>query len=208
MRTIGRGAFAFARDASGSGKMDDMLAGSILALLFFASAPQFALHDTKGGVHTTAEWAQAKAVLVFFVTVDCPVGNGYVPEMNRIREDYASRGVVTWAVQADPYVPQPAVVKYATDYHFAFPLLLDPAQTLVKDTGATITPQAAILSPAGKVLYLGRIDNRVEDFGVSRQKATVQDLRNALDEVLAGKPVSPDRTKSVGCAIPLQDYRK
>ena len=73
---------------------------------------------------------------------------------------------------------------------------------------ATITPQAAIFTPDGKLQYLGRIDNRVEDFGQSRPKATVPDLRNALDAVLAGRPVSPDRTKSVGCAIPLRYYRR
>jgi hypothetical protein len=110
--------------------------------------------------------------------------------------------VTVWAVQADPTVPQSSVVKYAADYHYTFPLLLDPAQVLVRHAGATITPQAAVFSPEGKLLYLGRIDNRVEDFGRVRQKATVPDLRNALDAVLAGKPVSPDRTKSVGCSIP------
>ena len=154
-------------------------------------------------VHTAAEWAQAKAVVVLFVTIDCPVGNSYVPELNRLREAYAQRGVVMWAVQADPSVPEAAVAKYAGDFHYSFPLLLDPSQTLVKQAGATITPQAAIFAPDGKLLYLGRIDNRVEDFGKSRPKATVPDLRNALDAVLAGKPVSPDRTKSIGCSIPL-----
>ena len=51
-------------------------------------------------------------------------------------------------------------------------VLLDPRQVLVEHAGATITPQVAVLSPEGKVLYLGRIDNRVEDFGRSRPKAT------------------------------------
>lgn len=188
--------------------MKGMLFRTLLPLLFLSSAPHFTLRDTRGGSHTTAEWAGAKAALVFFITIDCPIGNSYVPEMNRIREAYAPRGVVTWAVQADPTVAQAAVAKYAEDYHYSFPLVLDPAQTLVKYSGATITPQAAIFSPEGKLLYLGRIDNRVEDFGMSRPKATVPDLRNALDAVLAGKPVSPDRTKSVGCSIPLKDYRK
>src|SRR5262249_31538082 len=154
-----------------------------------------------GAPHTAAEWAGAKATVVFFVTIDCPIGNSYVPEMNRIREAYAARGVVVWAVQADPTVAEKDVAKYATDYRYSFPLLLDPAQVLVRHAGATITPQAAIFSPEGKVLYLGRIDNRVEDFGRSRQKATVADLRNAVDAILAGKPVVPDHTKSVGCSI-------
>jgi peroxiredoxin len=186
--------------------MDDrMPQKAFLALFFFATAPQFHLRDTAGVTHRLSEWAQAKAAIVFFVTIDCPVGNSYVPEMNRIHEAYASRGVVTWAVQADPTVATTAVVKYASEFHYGFPLLLDPDQILVRHAGATITPQAAIFSPEGKLLYLGRIDNRVEDFGRSRPKATVPDLRNALDQVLAGRPVTPDRTKSVGCSIPKKN---
>lgn len=179
-----------------------MLPKLLAAFLFMTGMPQFRLRDTAGATHTPAEWAHAKAAVVFFVTTDCPIGNSYVPEMNRIRDTYGPRGVVIWAVQADTTVPQQTVSKYAADYHYTFPLLLDPEQILVRQTSATITPQAAILSPEGKLLYLGRIDNRVEDFGISRQKATVPDLRNALDAVLAGKPVSPDHTKSVGCSIP------
>ncbi len=173
----------------------------LLATCTWAAAPRFGLRDTAGAEHTSAEWTGKKAVLLFFVTIDCPVANSYVPEMNRIHDDYASRGVLVWAVQADPTVPQADVVRYAHDYHYGFPLILDSRQSLVAMAGATITPQAAVLTPDGKVLYLGRIDNRVADFGKQRFKATEADLRNALDEVLAGKPVAQPFTKSIGCAI-------
>ena len=161
----------------------------------------FQLRDAAGGTHTRAEWNGAKAIVLIFVTTDCPVANSYVPEMNRIRETYADRGVVIWAVQAETSTPEAEVVRYFHDYRYQFPLLLDPHQTLVQLTGATVTPQAAVLSPDGKVHYLGRIDNRVEDFGKQRPKATVPDLRNALDAVLAGRPVAQPFTKSIGCAI-------
>src|SRR5204863_6479948 len=111
------------------------------------------------------------------------------------------------AVQADPSVAEADVARYAKDFRYTFPVLLDPSQILVRHAGATITPQVAVLSPEGKLLYLGRIDNRVEDFGKSRPKATVNDLRNALDAVLAGKPVSPDRTKTIGCSIVRKSQR-
>jgi peroxiredoxin len=159
------------------------------------------LHDTEGHLHTPSEWTGAKAVVVFFVTTDCPVANSYVPEMNRIEEAYARRGVRFFAVQSDTTVPIADVAQYARDYRYQFPLLLDPRQVLVRLANATITPQAAVLAPDGKVLYLGRIDNRVADFGKQRYQATEQDLREALDEVLAGKPVAHPLTKSVGCAI-------
>ncbi len=171
------------------------------AAVAFGAVPSFRLRDTEGAVHTAAEWSGGKVVLLFFVTTDCPVANSYVPEMNRIREAYGPRGVLVYAVQADTTVPQADVARYAKDYRYAFPLLIDPRQVLVDLAGATITPQAALLSPAGKVLYLGRIDNRVEDFGKQRLRATENDLRDALDAVLAGKPVAQPVTRSVGCAI-------
>src|SRR4051795_10319678 len=121
-----------------------MLWPSTLAFLFAAYAPQFSLRDTAGVVHTSAEWANAKAAVVLFVTIDCPIGNSYVPELNRIREAYAPRGVVMWAVQADPGIAESAVAKYASDYRYSFPVLLDPQQVLVRHAGATITPQAAV----------------------------------------------------------------
>jgi len=167
----------------------------------FAGTPGFQLRDTEGHVHTPAEWTGEKAVLLFFVTTDCPVTNSYVPEMNRIRDAYAPRGVRVFAVQSDTTIPDADVARYARDYHYEYPLLLDPRQVLVRMVNATITPQAAVLAPDGKVLYLGRIDNRVADFGKQRFKATEQDLRDALDEVLAGKPVAHPFTKSIGCAI-------
>jgi len=174
-----------------------------LALMYLAGAPlAFHLHDTQGAVHAPSEWAGHKAVVLFFVTTDCPIANSYVPEMNRIRDAYAPQGVLFYAVQAEPRTPEADVARYAREYRYAFPLLLDPHQALVKLTGATITPQAAIVSPEGKVWYLGRIDNRAVDFGVQRPRATEQDLREALDAVLAGKAVPHPFTKSIGCAIP------
>ena len=174
----------------------------VLAYLAAGSPFSVPLRDTSGAVHTAAEWEQGKAVVLFFVTTDCPIAASYVPEMNRIRQTYAPRGVLFYAVQAEPRTAAAEVARYAREYGYSFPLLLDPRQELMHLTGATITPQVAVISPAGKVEYLGRIDNRVADFGVQRPRATELDLRDALDAVLAGKAVPHPRTKSLGCAIP------
>jgi peroxiredoxin len=176
-----------------------------LFLAFFASfaggTPQFHLSDTAGATHTQAEWASQKAIVLYFVTIDCPVANGYVPEMNRIHDAYAARGVAFYGVQADPGVAEAAVARYAHDYRYSFPLLLDPTQILIRHAGATITPQVAVLSPQGSLLYLGPVDNRVEDFGKQRPQATQTYLRQALDLVLVGKPIAVPTRKSIGCAI-------
>jgi peroxiredoxin len=120
-------------------------------------APSFRLLDTAGDVHTAAEWSGQKAVVLFFIIHDCPISNSYVPEMNRINTTYRIRGVRVYAVQADIGAPSAVTAEYARQYRFGFPLLLDPRQFLARLTGATVTPQAVVLSPCGEVEYRGRI---------------------------------------------------
>src|ERR1039458_5994551 len=142
-----------------AGKMAALLTISAMAVLA-RPALQFALRDTEGVEHHPNEWAQARAVVLFFVTTDCPLSNGYAPEMNRIEQAYASRGVLFYAVQGDTTIPDEEVRRHAREYGYRFPALLDPRQVLARHTGATVTPEAVVLSADGAVLYLGRIDNR------------------------------------------------
>jgi len=182
-----------------------LLAGAILCAAAFAVGrrPEFSLRDTRGVVHSSEEWNGKKAIVVFFTTTDCPLSNGDVPEMIRTRRDYEARGVTFYAVQADTTISETEVLQHTKEYQFTFPVLFDPYQVLAKMTGATTIPEAAVLSSDGSVLYLGRIDNRVEDFDKRRPEPTQFDLREALDAVLAGKPVPHPRTKAFGCAINL-----
>jgi len=178
------------------------IVGAIVCAAAFASAPpSFALRDTGGVAHSSEEWNGKKAIVVFFTTTDCPLSNNDVPEMNRIRRDYEARGVAFYAVQADTTLTEAEVLKHTKEYQFTFPVLFDPQQILVNMTGATTIPEAAVLSADGKLLYLGRIDNRVEDYNKRRPEPTEHDLRQALDAVLAGRAVTHPRTNAFGCAI-------
>jgi peroxiredoxin len=180
-----------------------VLAGALICAAAFAVVrrPEFALRDTGDVVHSPEEWNGKKAVVVFFTTTDCPLSNNIVPEMNRIRRDYEARGVAFYAVQADTTIAHADVLQHTRDYQFTFPVLFDPHQILAKMTGATTIPEAAVLSSDGTLLYLGRIDNRAEDFNIRRPEPTKFDLREALDAVLAGRPAPHPRTKAFGCAI-------
>jgi len=162
---------------------------------------QFQLRDANGVEHRQTELAGKRAVVVFFSTIDCSLSNGYVPEMNRISKAYAARGVSVYGVETDTTLSAATVREHAREFEMAFPVLLDPHQYFVRLAGATTTPEVAVFSPAGALLYLGRVDNRVEDFGAARTVVTEHDLRDALDAVLSGKPVPQRVTKVVGCAI-------
>ncbi len=189
------------------------MAGIVIGFLGILAAIQpltlrFAMRDTAGVVHHEDEWAKSRAVVIFFTTTDCPLSNGYIPEMNRIRAEYKNRDVAFYAVQTDTTVPEAEVRKHATEFGFMFPVLFDPNQMLVRLAGATATPEVALLSHEGSVLYLGRIDNRVVDFDKRRPAATESDLRNAIDAVLASKPVPHPKTDVIGCAINLVNPEK
>src|SRR5689334_24673809 len=92
--------------------------GLLLAcfLVFGAGAPpRFSLTDTSGQTHTPAEWSGKRAVVLFFLTTDCPLCNGYVPEMNRIEQAYAPRGVAFYGIQGDATVAPAEVRRHALE---------------------------------------------------------------------------------------------
>lgn len=177
----------------------------VLMLALAGAAPaaqlQFTLRDVDGVEHRQHEWANKRAVVLFFKTIDCPLSNSYVPQMNRFHQEYASRGIAFYAVEADTTLADDAVRRHAKEFGFTYPVLVDKRQMLARLSGATVTPEVAVLSNTGKVLYLGRIDNRVEDFDKRRNVVTEHNLRDALDALLGGRPVPRSRTKVVGCAI-------
>jgi peroxiredoxin len=167
-----------------------------------APAWDFDLLDAAGRRHTAREWKDARAVALFFIATECPISNRYAPEINRIVAAYSTRGVAFYGVHSDPDVGAAVARQHARDYGFDFPMLLDPTQTLANRTGVNLTPTAVILSPAGELLYRGRIDNRYLDFGKYRDAGVKPDLRLALDALIAGKLVAEKYTKTIGCALP------
>lgn len=177
---------------------------SLTAAVALAHAPSlhFSLQDASGKTYTDAAVAQHKATVILFVATDCPNSNTYAPVMARLYRDYSPRGVLFLNVYSDPSETAATIRKHDGDFQIAYPGLLDPHQTLARQTGARSTPEAVILAADGHELYRGRVDNRFVDFGKTRFQPTQNDLRDALDAVLAGQPVAHPVTKVLGCAIP------
>lgn len=148
--------------------------------------------------HPLAPADKAASVLVFYWQ-DCPVSNGYAPELNRIA---ASRtNFAFYVVQVDPELTPSAAREHAHQYQLAMPVLLDPAHRLVKLSGAKVTPEAVVFGKDGRILYRGRIDDSYAAAGKKRYVTTNHDLCDALDAIAAGKPVKQKETKAFGCVI-------
>lgn len=168
-----------------------------------AAAPvTFSLADSAGKTHTAAEIHQHRATVLLFVATDCPNSNTYAPVLARLYREFSDRGVLFLSVYSDPDDNAAAVQKHDVEYQIPYPALLDPQHQLASETGARSTPEAVILSPAGEVLYRGRVDDRFVDFGKTRFSPSREDLHDALEQVISGQPVKNPVTKVLGCAIP------
>jgi hypothetical protein len=144
----------------------------------------------------------AKAVALVFVLADCPIANGYAPEINRLCAAYGPRGVRFFLVQVDEDLSSRAAAEHAREYGYTCPVVLDGGHVLVRRAGARMVPEVAVFGRDGERKYFGRIDDLYAELGKRRARATSHDLRDALDAVLAGRPVARPVTPAVGCFIP------
>jgi AhpC/TSA family protein len=144
------------------------------------------------------------AVLVF-VRTDCPIANRYAPELRRLHDRFARRGISFWLVYPDPSETPEAIRRHQRDFGLGFRAVRDPQHELVRATQATVTPEVAVFTsngPEPRLVYRGRIDDRYVDFGRARPAPTRRDLREVLTALAAGSAVAPRTTAAVGCFIP------
>jgi peroxiredoxin len=181
-----------------------LLAASLPAPL--RAKPADALRDLRGNSVNLASLAAGKVRVFIFTRRDCPVSNAYAPEVARLVADYTPKGAAFWLVYPDPDERPERVRKHLEEYSYPCPALLDPAHELATKAGARITPEAAVFSADGKLLYCGRIDDRYVDYGRKRAEAGTRDLANAIAAALSGKPVPKATGAAVGCFI--EDLRK
>ncbi len=163
-----------------------------------------ALSDLEGKQRTPLATSGLKGAVLVFVTHDCPVSNAYSPELKRLNQKYSKLNFGFTLVYVDPDVKPAVLLAHRKEYGLnAINSIHDTKHQLVTATGAKVTPEAVLIIHGGRIAYRGRIDNLYADYGKRRRAATVRDLRNALDAVLAGKPVTSPRTEAIGCFISL-----
>ena len=170
----------------------------VLALLPFVPP---SIHDLDGRVQRPFAPPRAAAVLLFLAT-DCPISNAYAPEIQRVCRTYASRGVDCLVLYEDAQVEAAAARKHRMAYGFGdIPAAVDARRTIATVARATITPEAVVIDRTGGVAYRGRIDDVYVDLGRRRAAPTTHDLRDAIEAVIAGKPVPRSSAPALGCYI-------
>ncbi|HEY7315734.1 MAG TPA: redoxin domain-containing protein [Gemmataceae bacterium] len=163
-------------------------------------APVFALKDAADKEWSLKDHLTKKAIVVVFVGTECPINNAYMPVLAELHKTYAPRDVAFVALNANSQDTPVRVAAHAKEHGIPFPVLKDTANKVADQFGARRTPEAFVLDGSGVIRYQGRIDDQF-GIGYKRPAPTRRDLAEALEEVLAGKPVSQPLTPVAGCPI-------
>jgi peroxiredoxin len=165
-----------------------------------ATVPDFNLADIHRRRRCLAHYKDAKAFVVVFAGTECPLANLYVPTLIDLHTKYAPRGVQFLIVNSNSQDSFVRVSAHAQERKVPFPVLKDFDHKAADAFGAKRTPEAFLLDAERTIRYHGRIDDQYT-VGFSRLAPTRRDLAVALDELLAGKPVTTPTTAITGCFI-------
>jgi len=164
--------------------------------------------DIDGAEQTPFADTNTTALVVVFIDVECPVANYFHPTLRRLAAATKERGARFLFVHPDPDRTADSARKHAKDFEVAGAVVLDPEQATAKRLKAEVTPEAFVITPDGKVRYRGRVNDMFVRPAKKRVKPRNHDLQNALEAVLAGKPVPVAETKAIGCYIFYEDKPK
>ena len=172
-------------------------------------APDFSLPGVDGKIHRLRDYSNSPVLMIVFTCVHCPTAQLYEGRVQRLYDDYRDKGVAMVAINPnDPLAASPSELGFtdvpdtlegmmirAKYRHITYPFLSDAAtQSVAEAYGPVATPHVFIFDKERKLRFEGRIDDNH-----NQAKVKVNDTRNALDAVLAGKPVEVTHTAVFGC---------
>ena len=161
-----------------------------------AVAPDFTLPDADGKQHALASLKGKSGTVLIFVATRCPVSNAYNTRMQKLSEDFRARGVNVVGINSNASEPAAEVKSHAAEKGLTFTMLKDAGNVVADRFDAQVTPEAYLLDASGKLVYHGRIDNSRNGDAI-----TASELRDAVEAILAGKPIEKSEVKAFGCSI-------
>jgi peroxiredoxin len=165
-----------------------------------ARAIAFSLKDAGGREISVGDFKDKKAIVVVFTGTECPVSNYYMLGLKKLHGEYAAKGVQFLAVNSNTQDSAAKIAEHAKQHGLPFPVLKDVDQKVAELLQAERTPEVFLLDSRRDVCYRGRIDDQY-GVGYRRPQPNRRDLVEALEEMLAGKPVSVAQTQAAGCRI-------
>jgi peroxiredoxin len=166
-------------------------------------APDFSLPDVHGRKVSLSDFASAKVLVVLFICNHCPYVKHIRRGLAQIARDYGPRSVAFVAINSNdvdqyPDDSPPNMAAEAQQYGYDFPYLFDETQSVAKAYRAACTPDIYVFDEDRVLVYRGQFDESRPGKDIP---VTGEDLRAAIDALLAGRPVSDDQVPSMGCNI-------
>ncbi len=167
-------------------------------------APDFSLPDVVSGNTISRDQAAGeRGLLVMFLCAHCPFVQHVNQQLGGLGRDYAGRGLGIVAISSNDAATYPddspdGLRRQAVEYGFQFPYLFDESQNVARAYQAACTPDFFLFDADKKLAYRGQLDGSRPGNGVA---VDGRDLRAAMDQVLAGKPVAAEQKPSIGCGI-------
>jgi peroxiredoxin len=158
--------------------------------------PDFTLQDQKGREHRLASYA-GRVVVFDFCSITCPFSRGVDPDFGSLAAEYQKKGVVFLSVESNKDNPPENIKKYAAENRLEFPILKDAGNAYADAVGAARTPEIYVFDANGKLVYHGAFDDRK----TPATKGKTNYVKNALDDLLAGRPVRNAEIPAWGCAV-------
>ena len=167
-----------------------------------AAAPDFSLLATDGKTYNLADFADAKALVVWFTCNHCPFVKGSDEVTRASAEKFGPQGVAFVAVNSNSATSYPddsydKMVERVDEHNFPWTYLHDAEQDVARAYGALRTPHFYVFDADRKLIYTGRAVDSPKD----AEKITINDLDNALEDYLAGRELAVPLTNPLGCNI-------
>jgi hypothetical protein len=165
----------------------------------------FRLLDQNGASHELYYHSDAKAVVLMAHGNGCDIVRQTLPALKELREKYRAQGVEFLLIDSNLQDGRDAIAQEAAEFGIDFPILVDETQLIGESLGVARTADVFVIDPkTWKLMYRGPVDDRLA-YGAQRPAATKSYLIDALDAVLAGKPISAAQIDAVGCLVNLPE---
>ncbi len=165
----------------------------------------FAAHDFQGKAVSLGDFADSKLIVVAFLGTECPLAKLYAPRLADLAREYRDRGVTVIGVNANQQDSITEIAHYCREYGIEFPMIKDVGNAIADEFAAVRTPEIFVLDADHVVRYFGRVDDQFgfqgNGIAYQRDEPRRRDLAIAVDELLAGKPVTAAVCMNQGCHI-------
>jgi peroxiredoxin len=142
-----------------------------------------------------------RATAFYFLMPGCPMCESYTRSINELSEKFSSPEISFVAVFSSLDYTNEEIIAFRENYNLTIPFYRDSDFKLTRSLGAKVTPEVFVLDSTAAVLYSGSIDNWAYATGKKRMEATEFFLNDALESIVAGKPVAVKSTPAYGCLI-------